>query len=160
LPQRKPERYTLFAELHQNQHQTKTHKRTKKAELEILPAARKVIEVPVILSPRTDCGQHSYERNEDATIDGSELKGAVRERSPRIESLFQSILSMSSILLITAECSEGKMNSIIRNWQFKFRLYLFPRQALLRGSGQASTQQCRNAIATGGFEQKVKNFHT
>jgi hypothetical protein len=53
-PQCKPKRYALFAMLQQHKYQTENRNCGEKAEFEILPTVKKVVEVPVILSPRTD----------------------------------------------------------------------------------------------------------
>jgi hypothetical protein len=80
--------------LKQHKHQAENRNRSKKTELEILTAAKEVVEVPVILSPRTGRGQQCHEHNEDATNHGTAFKGPVRERSLRTRCLLQSILSI------------------------------------------------------------------
>ena len=81
--------------LKQHKHQAENRDRGEKTELKILPAVKKVVEVPVILSPGTDCNQQNREPNEDTTSHGTGLKGSVPERSLRTGYLLQSTLSNS-----------------------------------------------------------------
>jgi hypothetical protein len=79
--------------LHQYRDKAENQDRRQETKLEILSAARKIVEVPVIFSPWTDCNQQSCEHNEDATTNGISLRGSVPERSRRSGCLLQSILS-------------------------------------------------------------------
>jgi hypothetical protein len=102
--------------LKQHKHQAENRDRGEKTELKILPAVKKVVEVPVILSPGTDCNQQNREPNEDTTSHGTGLKGPVPERSIRTGYLLQSILSISHNFIRSGRSGgpglEGISNSV------------------------------------------------
>ena len=79
-PQREPKCYSLLVVLEQHKHQAENRDGSEETELEILSAVKKVVEIPVILSPGNDCDQQSSEHNQDTTNQSTRLIGAVSVR--------------------------------------------------------------------------------
>jgi hypothetical protein len=80
--------------LHQHKDEAKNGDGGEKANLEILTAIEKLVEVAIIFRKWRDKKQDSREQNEDATTHGTGLKGPVAGRSARDGCLLQLALSI------------------------------------------------------------------